>query len=220
MAKIIIFGTSDLSELAHFYFNHDSDHEVVAFSVNSAFIKEKQFKDLPIIPFEDIENVYSPNQFQFFIPLTGRNMNKNREKIYFEAKGKGYKLVSYISSKATVWPEAEIGENCFIFEDNTIQPFTKIGNNVILWSGNHIGHHSEIKDHVFFTSHVVLSGHCVVDSYCYFGVNSTIRDGISIASECVIGAGTVILKNTKQKQVYTTKSTILISKASDELKNL
>ncbi len=65
-------------------------------------------------------------------------------------------MISYVSSKATVFPGAPIGDNCFILEDNTIQPFTSIGNNVVLWSGNHIGHHSVIKDHVSFTSHVVL----------------------------------------------------------------
>ena len=30
MAKVIIFGTRDLAELAHFYLSTDSIHEVVA----------------------------------------------------------------------------------------------------------------------------------------------------------------------------------------------
>ena len=41
MAKIIIFGNSDLSELAHYYFTHDSVHEVVAFSVNEKYLGKK-----------------------------------------------------------------------------------------------------------------------------------------------------------------------------------
>lgn len=202
MAKLIIFGTSDLSELAHFYFTHDSDHEVIAFSVNEKYLIENRFKGLPVVPFEEIEKIYSVDNYKFFIPLTGRNMNRNREKIYNEAKVKGYELASYVSSKATVWPGAEIGDNCFIFEDNTIQPFTKIGNNVVLWSGNHIGHHGIIKDHVFFTSHVVLSGHCTVESYCYFGVNSTIRDGLHINEGSIVAMGANLTKDTDAWGVY------------------
>jgi hypothetical protein len=45
-------------------------------------------------------------------------LNKIRTRIYNEEKEKGYKFISYISSKATVLTK-EIGENCFILEDNT-----------------------------------------------------------------------------------------------------
>ncbi|RCR69635.1 acetyltransferase [Larkinella punicea] len=201
MAKVIIFGVLDTAELAHFYLTHDSEHEVVAFALNRDYLKETEFKGLPVVAFEDIETVYPPQEFKFFAPMTGRKMNKNREKIYLQAKAKGYECISYISSKATLFNNP-IGENCFILEDNTIQPFTTIGNNVVLWSGNHIGHHGQIKDHVFFTSHVVLSGHCVVDSYSFFGVNSTIRDYLHIAEGTLVGMAAAVIKSTEAWGVY------------------
>jgi len=202
MAKVIIFGVLDTAELAHFYLTNDSEHEVVAFSLTRDYIEENTFKGLPVVPFEGVQEQYPPGEYKFFVPMTGRNMNKNREKIYNQAKGKGYELISYISSKATVFPGAKIGDNCFILEDNTIQPFTKIGNNVILWSGNHIGHQSEIKDHVFFTSHVVLSGHCVVEPYCFLGVNATIRDYTHLAEGTLVAMAANVLKNTEPYGVY------------------
>jgi sugar O-acyltransferase (sialic acid O-acetyltransferase NeuD family) len=201
MAKVIIFGVLDTAELAHFYLTHDSEHEVVAFALNRDYLKETEFKGLPVVAFEDIETVYPPQEFKFFAPMTGRKMNKNREKIYLEAKAKGYECISYVSSKATLFNNP-IGENCFILEDNTIQPFTTIGNNVVLWSGNHIGHHGQIKDHVFFTSHVVLSGHCVVDSYSFFGVNCTIRDYLHIAEGTLVGMAAAVIKSTEAWGVY------------------
>jgi len=200
--KVIIFGVLDTSELAHFYLTHDSDYEVVGFTLNKEYIENDSFKGLPVVPFEEIEKHFPPNEFFFFAPMTGKKMNKNREKIYLEGKKKGYQYISYISSKATVFPEAKIGENCFILEDNTIQPFTTIGNNVILWSGNHIGHHGEIQDHVFFTSHVVMSGHCKIESYSFLGVNATIRDFITIAEGSLIAMSASITKNTEAWGVY------------------
>ncbi|NQZ87249.1 MAG: acetyltransferase [Colwellia sp.] len=209
MAKIIIFGTQDTAELAHFYLEHDSEHEVVAFSVHDSFIKELTFRGLPVIPFESIESTFSVDNYKFFIPMTARNMNRAREDIYNQTKAKGYKLISYISSRATVYPGTEIGDNCFILEDNTIQPFTKIGNNVVLWSGNHIGHHSEIKNHCFFTSQVVLSGNCIVEEYCFLGVNGTIRDFIHLAKGTLVGMGACITKNTVDWGVYVGNPAIL-----------
>lgn len=201
--NIIIFGVNDLAELAHFYFLHENrfghnDPYPIVFTVNKEFIKEDTFKGLPVIPFEELESHYPPSEYKLFAPIAD---NKLREKIYNEGKEKGYKFISYISSKCTNF-SSEIGKNCFILEDNTLQPFTKIGNNVVLWSGNHIGHHSIIEDNVFFTSHVVMSGHCHIKKGVFIGVNACIRDRVTIEENCIIGMGSVVTKNTDNNSTY------------------
>jgi len=203
MAKIIIFGVQDFAQLAHFYLQHDSEHEVAAFSVNQKYLPvDGLFEGLPVVSFETVEQVYPPGDFAFFAPMSPSRMNRLRESVYRQIKEKGYQLVSYISSKATVFPGMSIGDNCFILEDNTIQPFTSIGNNVVLWSGNHIGHHSIIKDHVSFTSHVVLSGHCVVEPFSFLGVNATVRDRIHIAEGTLIAMSASVTRDTEAWGVY------------------
>lgn len=202
MAKVIIFGLQDFAELAHYYLTHDSAHEVAAFSVNQKYMPANPvFCGLPVVPFEEIEKKYPPSGYSFFAPMAPNKMNKLREQIYNSIKAKGYSMISYVSSKATLFNN-KIGDNCFILEDNTLQPFTNIGNNVVLWSGNHIGHHGQIKDHVMFTSHVVLSGHCVVENYCFFGVNATIRDGLKLAEGTLVAMGACITKDTEAWTAY------------------
>jgi UDP-3-O-[3-hydroxymyristoyl] glucosamine N-acyltransferase len=98
--------------------------------------------------------------------------------------------------------DGRIGDNCFIFEDNTIQPFVTIGSNVTLWSGNHIGHHSTIKDHCFIASHVVVSGGVEIGECTFIGVNATLRDHIKIGERCVIGAGALLLADAEPEGVY------------------
>lgn len=203
MTKVIIFGVQDFAQLAKFYLEQDTDYEPVSFCVNEQYVPEQRtFEGLPVIAFEEIERVYPPASYKFFAPMSPRRMNRLRASVYQQIKEKGYEMISYVSSRATVFPGIPIGDNCFILEDNTIQPFTSIGNDVMLWSGNHIGHHSVIKDHVSFTSHVVLSGHCVVDRYSFFGVNSTIRDNIHIAEGSLIAMAAAITSNTEPWGVY------------------
>ena len=205
--KVIVFGTNDLAELAHYYLTNDSPYEVIAFTVNKEYLEENVFvprgteEIYPVVAFEELEYYYPPSEYLLFAPMTGVKMNTLRKNIYEAGKAKGYKYISYVSSKATVC-DNKIGENCFILEDNTLQPFTEIGNNVIMWSGNHIGHHGKIEDHVFFTSHVVLSGHCHVKERAWFGVNSTIRDFITIGEGSLIAMSSVITKNTDDDGFY------------------
>ena len=216
MSKVIVFGTGSFAEVTHFYLSRDSQHEVVAFTVHETHLHERRFRGLPVIPFEEIEQDFPPDAFRMYVAVGYRQVNKVRAAIYAEAKRKGYELISYVSSKCTYWGE-EIGDNCFIFEDNTVQPFVKIGSDVIMWSGNHVGHHSVIGDHCFISSHVVISGHVQVGPYCFIGVNAATRDNIRIGESCVIGAGTLIMKSTKDREVYIGERTKPSPRTSDNI---
>lgn len=204
--KIVIFGLEDLAQLAYFYLKElqeqsweRSDDIPVAFTVNKEYLPNNSFKDLPVIAFEEIEKLYPPNEYSLFAPIAD---NKLRTKIYQEGKDKGYSFYTYISPYCFDFTRDNIGENCFIFEGNNLQPYTKIGNNCILWSSNHLGHHSVVEDNCFLTSHVVVSGHCHISKSSYIGVNSTLRDGITIGENCIIGMGSVVTKSTESNKTY------------------
>lgn len=199
---LVIFGSGDIAQLAHYYFKTDSDYEVAAFTVDADHLKESEFCGLPVIPFEDIAEKYPPDSYDFFVALSYSKLNHVRKEKFLAAKAMGYRLVSFVSSRATVLNEGKIGENCFIFEDNTIQPFVVIGDNVTLWSGNHIGHHSVIRDHTFIASHVVVSGGVEIGEQCFIGVNATLRDHIKIGDRCVVGAGALLLADAAPEGLY------------------
>ena len=52
--KIVIFGTGEIAVLTHYYFKHDSDCEVVAFTADDDFVNSNTFNDLPLVPFTKI----------------------------------------------------------------------------------------------------------------------------------------------------------------------
>lgn len=196
--KLIIFGDKSYAEIVYEYFTHDSAYEVVAFTVDRKYITKEQFCGLPVIPFEEIENQYLPDQYDMHVAIVYGQLNRIREKICAAAKAKGYTLASYISSRAFIWHNAKVGENCFIFEDNTVQPFVEIQNNVILWSGNHIGHSSVIEDNVFISSHVVISGFCNIGHNCFIGVNTAIGNQVILGANCWISPGAIIVNNVSE----------------------
>jgi sugar O-acyltransferase (sialic acid O-acetyltransferase NeuD family) len=219
MKKVVIFGSGNFAQVVYVYLSKDSPYEVVAFTVHEEYRSEKKIMGLDVVPFEQIEDAYPPEQFAMFVAVGFRKVNKERAEIYNICKNKGYQLISYISSKASHLGEIEVGDNCFIFENNVIQPFVKIGNNVIIWSGSLVGHNSSIGDHCFIGSHAVISGHVKIGPYCFVGVNATIRDEVAVAAECIIGAGALILKDTKEQEVYASKATDPLPVTSPEMRS-
>jgi len=191
--KLLLIGDSAFAEIAYEYFTHDSEYEVVAFAVERAYLRRDRLFGLPVVAFEDVEQSYPPADHSFYAANVYTQRNRLRERLYREAKGKGYAPASYISSRAFVWRNCRIGEHCFVFENNVVQPFVTLGDNVVLWSGNHIGHHSVIKEHCFISSHVVVSGFVKVGSHCFMGVNSAVANDTSIGDHCLVGAGALIL---------------------------
>lgn len=218
---LVIFGASELAEVACFYFKYDSPYEVVALAVDSEYLKEDSVFGLPTIAFDTIERAFPPSHYDMFIAVGYTDINRFRQRKCHEARHKGYKLASYISSLATIWPQDfSAGDNCFILEQNNIQPFVRIGNNVMLWSGNHIGHHSIIEDNCFITSHVVVSGGVTIGQGSFIGVNATLRDHIRIGEYCVIGAGATVLKGTVDYAVISGKAGRMLPMRSDQLKHV
>jgi len=217
MAKIVIFGAGDIARLAEFYFSTDSEHEVVAFTVDAEYLTGETFLDRPLIPFDRVASMYPPSSFKMFVALSYARMNQVREAKCREARAAGYDLVSYVSSRCSFLTQYPIGDNCFILEDNTVQPFVRIGSNVTLWSGNHIGHDSTIGDHSFVSSHVVVSGHVQIGSNCFIGVNATLGNGITVAAFTLVGAGALIMKDTTPLAVFAASRTKPFPKTSDQI---
>ena len=215
--KLVLFGTGDIARLAHVYFSTDSEHEVVAFTVDREYCDSDRFRDLPLVPFDEVVKRYPPPAHAMFIAVSYAQMNRVRMEKYAAAKAKGYQLPSYVSSRCTYLSEHSVGDNCFILEDNTIQPFVRIGNNVTLWSGNHIGHDAVIEDHCFLASQIVVSGRVRIGQACFIGVNATLRNAIAIAPRTLIGAGAVIMKDTEEGAVYLAPRPTVAEKRSDEI---
>jgi sugar O-acyltransferase (sialic acid O-acetyltransferase NeuD family) len=193
--QIIIFGTGEMAELADFYFTNDSSYEVAGFAVDAAFRTQDEFRGRPVVAFEDVEKRFPPDRCGMFVAVGYSKVNAVRAEKLAVARAKGYRIATYLSSRATIFPGFAPKENCFILEDNTIQPFASIGANVTLWSGNHIGHHSVIEDDVFLASHVVVSGGVRIGRGSFVGVNVTIRDRVTIGRQCVLGAGALVLED-------------------------
>jgi sugar O-acyltransferase (sialic acid O-acetyltransferase NeuD family) len=218
MEQVVVFGNGQMASMLYFYLVHDSPFDVAAFTVDEDSMKDRVLMGVPVVPFQDIERSYPPEHFALSIPISYRQVNQLRADKYQKARSKGYRLINYVSSRASTWPGLEIGDNCIILEGSVVQPFTTIGNNVFMGCGSLVGHHCAIGDHCFIAPGAVILGHVEIGPYCFLGANSTIRDGVRVAEECIVGAGVSINRNTRAKEVYVPERAEPSKKRSDELR--
>lgn len=214
---VVIFGIGDYARIAAIYLREDSPFDVVAFTVDEEHMRSDELAGAPVVPFAELRQAFPASTHAMLVAIGFSGVNQARSRVYERCKADGYELISYVNSRASSWGEVEIGDNCFVFEENVIQPNVRIGNDVVLWSGNHIGHDSQIGDHCFIASHAVISGNVSIGPYSFVGVNATVRDGVTIAPECVIGAGALVMRDTERGEVYSVRGTEASARRSWEL---
>jgi sugar O-acyltransferase (sialic acid O-acetyltransferase NeuD family) len=205
--NVLVYGAGQIAELVHYYLSNDSHHAVCGFIVDDEFPHTGEFCGLPIVSPATVLNDYPPRDFAMFVAISYSSMNADRRRKCEWARVNGYELISYVSSRATTYPNLKIGDNCLVLENNTLQPFVTIGNNVFLWSGNHIGHHSVIRDDAFVSSHCVISGNCVVGERSFLGVNCTLQNGVHVGAACFIGPGSLIKDDVVDEAVLLERAT-------------
>lgn len=201
MKKLVIFGTSAFAEIAHYYFQHDSDYSVAAFTVDAAYVQETTFKGLPVVAFEDILDDFPPSEYDMAVAMGIQKVNQQRAQKVAEAESKGYKLASFLSSKAKVPEGLVMQPNTFIMEEAMLQPFVEVGRNTIIWPRSFVGFYSRIGDHCWLVPSI-LGESVIVGDYSFIGLNATIKSSCVIGKSNVIGAGALILKDTQDFEVY------------------
>jgi sugar O-acyltransferase (sialic acid O-acetyltransferase NeuD family) len=203
MKPVIIFGNQDSASTTHYYLNSDSPYRVAAFTVDQDRITLEQHENLPVIPFEHIQTEFPPDQFDFIFPAGFQisnpyNTNIFRQSRYELIKSMGYQFINYISSRALIATNVQVGENVLIYEGAIVQPFVKIGNNNIIRSGVNLGHHCRVHNHCFISAEVTVGSRAVIGDQTFIGLNTTVLNSITIAPESFIGSSTLINRDTKE----------------------
>ena len=199
---VLIFGASSLASLTAYSVSQDANLSVLAHVVDDEFASDNQFEDKSLVGISQIQNLYPPETCDVLVSLGYTRINAMRKERCQQLKAMGYKLVHYVSSRASIWHGCDIQGNTLIYENCIVQPYATLGSNVTLRAGANIGHHSTIGDHTFIASGVITGGEVSIGEQCFIGLGAVLRDGVNIAERCFIGAGAVVVKDTEADGVY------------------
>lgn len=218
MKNVIIFGANDLGRLLKYYLEDDHDQRtIVAFTMNQNYITEEVFLGLPVVPFETIEELYNPDEYEILIAIGNKKMNDIRKKVFFECKQKGYAVGSYYHSSCSIHSK-DIGEGNILLENCLVYPFAKIGNGNLMWDHVLISHDCSVGDFNTFSSYADLCGYVTIGNNGYYGKHCIINEHSIMADYTLVGANAYAKKITNPYDVVVpARSVILENKKSTDL---
>lgn len=219
MADIVVFGAGDIASVAKVYLDAHSRDRIVGFTVDAAYRTSDTFEGLPLVAWEELERHFRPSAVQLLGPLSYRGLNELRRDRHREGRARGYAFASFVHPDSHVYA-SEIGENCFILENNVIQPFVRIGAGVMIWSSNHVGHHAVIGDYCFLASHVGLGGGVRLGERCFLAGKVGIESGVTVGDACFLGGGAIVKKNLPSESVVPGQNDAAAPYSSARIKRL
>ena len=114
----------------------------------------------------------------------------------------GGKLATVIASTAHVSKYAKIGEGTVVMHQAMVNADAVIGKSCIINTFANIEHDVVIEDYCHISTGAMINGNCKIGRGTFFGSQSVIINGLEIVEECVIGAGSTVRKDLKQKGIY------------------
>jgi len=201
MRKLVVFGAGAFAEIAHYYFTHDSPYDVAGFTVDREYLAESRFQGLPLVPFDEVTSHFPPAGYDMFVALGIGGVNRIRAAKVDEAERLGYRLASFVSTRADVPAGLVVRPNTMIMERAGIQPFVEIGRDCIVWSTTRIGFRTRIGDHCWIVS-AIFGESVTVGEGTFVGLNATVAPCLSVGAHTIIGAGALILRDTAEDTVY------------------
>ncbi len=214
--KIAIYGTGTFADYIAYCLSQHPDYQVQGFCVEREFqpADSERQDGLRITDFESLEEVFPPDDHSLFISVGN---NWVRERIFKEAKRKGYSLISYISPRATTHPDLIYGENVFVDDSTVIHPFVSIGDNTMML-GSKVGHHCRIGSNVLLSA-CSLAGNVQVGDNSFVGMNSAVQQNTVIGRSNIIGMGSIIVHSTADGDVYSERPTPKRRISADDVKD-
>jgi sugar O-acyltransferase (sialic acid O-acetyltransferase NeuD family) len=199
---VVVFGDTPFASLARYCLVEDGKRRVAGFTVHRDYLREATRDGLPVVAFEALEERFPPERCELLIAAGPRNINGLREDCFASGKRRGYRFATFLSTRASLWPNVEVGEGCMVFEHAILQPYSRIGNNVVVRSGAHVSHHCEVADHAFIAAEAAMGGETRIGERAFIGVGAVLRDKLKIAPRSLVGAGAVVVADTEADGVY------------------
>jgi sugar O-acyltransferase (sialic acid O-acetyltransferase NeuD family) len=175
---------------------------VVGFTVDRSHLSETRKHELPVVPFDALETHFPPQKTAVIVPLGFALSTGLATERRVAAMERGYASLSYISSRASVSPDLQCGDNCLIFDGVVIEPFVKLGSDIIVRGSCHLSQHVSIAGACFLAPRVTLGGNVSIAERCFIGINATVQGDAHVASGCFIAAGARVIRDTNNGAVY------------------
>ena len=132
------------------------------------------------------------HDYQFIVAIGDNSL---RERIQLNLTMAQAKLALLVHPDAIIGKQVEIGKGTVVMAGVIINSCTHVGSGCIINTGSIIEHDNIIEDYVHVSPGVITGGTVRIGKGTWLGLGSKIINNVSIAGDCIVGAGAVVIED-------------------------
>lgn len=203
MKNLIIFGSGDHAKVLFWELIDSKKYKILGF-FDDTKIKEKTLLIYRNKNYRLFTNYSKIKNISKLYGLIGIGTGKLRKKVLIKTKKANLKITwdKFLSKNCIIKKNVSLKEGCMILSGSHINANSSIGKHVLVNSSCNIEHDNVIGDFVTLSPCVVTAGNINIGEGSYIGLGSKILNNIKIEKEVLVGAGSLVNQNLKEKFVY------------------
>lgn len=139
------------------------------------------------------------DEYEIFV---GIGNNATRQKIHEMLETFGASIPVLIHPNAVIGSQVDIENGTVVMAGAIVNCCTKIGKGCIINTGSTIDHDNYIEDYVHISPAVHIAGTVKVGQGSWLGIGSIVSNNINITNGCIVGAGSVVVKDITNPGIY------------------
>ena len=159
---------------------------------------DKEYNGIPIFSRDILK---SNDDLNIILVHGSPNNYKNREQIINEFET-SLLNATIIHPSAQVSKYAKIGKNVVIMANVVVSADVEIKDHAIILPNTTIHHDSIIGEYSLICGNVLIAGNVTIGKNCYIGAGSSIKNGLTISMQSMVGIGAVVTKNIPENQIW------------------
>lgn len=164
------------------------------------FIVNNKIFNLPVFYCQDLTKIFKRRKIKYIFVMEDKGYQ--RRIIFKKIKKEKIKILNFIHKSVKLMGKNNIGEGTIIFPDCYIGYKSDIGDGCILQSGCRIEHHNSIGNFCDINPNLTTGGFTKIGNFCEINISVDIINKIIVGEHSRIGAGSLVLKDIDNNQLY------------------
>jgi sugar O-acyltransferase (sialic acid O-acetyltransferase NeuD family) len=194
MEKIIVFGAGGHAKVVI-----DVIERQAKYSIGFVYDTDPTKKNIMGYPIlHDFERLKEQGLFQGIIAV-GHNWSRSQLRQRIDVQLPGFSYVTAIHPNTSIGRNVKIGVGTVIMSGCCINSETHIGSHCIINTCTSLDHENIVEDFGNVSPGVTTGGKVKIGEYCFIGLGVNIIQKTNVGAHSVIGAGSLVIKELKDK---------------------
>jgi sugar O-acyltransferase (sialic acid O-acetyltransferase NeuD family) len=192
--KLIIVGSSGHAKVVIDIVEKEDKYEIIGLIDDNRKVGDNTL-GYPIIGnTSTLQNILRLNpEYKLFIAI-GDNWNRCKILEHIISLVPGAEFISTIHPSAQIGKEVTIGKGAVIMAGAVINSCTSIGDFSIIYTNSSLDHDNNLGDFASLAPNAATGGNVSIGKFSAIGIGASIKHGVKIGINCVLGGGSVLLK--------------------------